>query len=99
MSLSHTLPILNDLIHLRSTYLNHTHYAHTSTHYFDPDFIAAIVQQGADKSLVQIVLDTGCTFAISPERSDFVTYHRSPDVASVQSAGGPTNIVGHGIVP
>jgi len=58
--------------------------------------LAAKVQKG--DSLIQIVLNTGCTFAITPERGDFVTYHEAQEVAFVQTAGGPTKIVGHGIV-
>ena len=67
---------------------------------FDPTFIAALLSGGNREGLVEVVLDTGCTFAISPDRSDFLTYHETKqgDRLQVQTAGGPTSIAGHGSV-
>jgi hypothetical protein len=48
--------------------------------------------------MIQIVLDTGCTFAVSPDKTDFISYHTSSKATMVQTAGGPTNIVVYGIV-
>jgi hypothetical protein len=65
---------------------------------FEPDFIATITTRELKDNMIQIVLDTGCTFAASPDKTDFITYHTSSKTAMVQTAGVPTNIVRYGIV-
>ena len=64
---------------------------------FDPDFIASILSKSKENEFLQVVLDTGSSFAISPNRDDFSTYH-PVDSLLVQTAGGPTSIVGYGLV-
>jgi hypothetical protein len=46
--------------------------------HFDPDFVTTIISQRNNADLVEIVLDTGCTFAITPSKKDFVEYHPIP---------------------
>jgi hypothetical protein len=65
---------------------------------FDPDFIAAIITRALNDNLKQIVLDTGCTFAVSPDKTDFITYHTVQNMTMIQTAEGPTKILGHGMV-
>jgi hypothetical protein len=65
---------------------------------FDPDFIASITTRELKDNKIQIVLDTGCTFAVSPDKTDFITYYTSSKTAMVQTVGGPTNIARYGIV-
>jgi hypothetical protein len=100
--LSSSIPhfdILNHLFHISSDYRYSSNCnALISSQDFDPDFIAAITTMELDGNLKQIVFDTGCTFAISPDITDFITYHTVPKTATIQTAGGPTKISGHGIV-
>jgi hypothetical protein len=73
--------------------------AYISLKDFDPDFIATLLSRSNYNGLVEVVLDTGCTFAITPDRQDFLTYYSVQGrLHQVQTAGGPTAIAGHGIV-
>jgi hypothetical protein len=100
--LSSSIPhfdILNHLFHILSDYRYPSNCnALISSQEFDPDFIAAITTRELDSNLKHVVFDTGCTFAISPDITDFITYHTVPKTATIQTAGGPTKISGHGIV-
>ena len=71
--------------------------SHMERSSFDPDFVATLLSRGADDDIVDIILDTGCTFAITPDRKDFVEYHEG-SVGKVQTVNGPTPIAGHGLV-
>ena len=48
--------------------------------------------------MFQIVIDTGSSFAITPDRNDFLSYEPISDQETVLTAGGPTKIIGCGIV-
>ena len=66
---------------------------------FDPDFVAALLSRGAGSDVVDIILDTGCTFAITHDKRDFIVYHDgSNSDAMVQTVNGPTPLSGSGIV-
>jgi hypothetical protein len=41
---------------------------------FDPDFVATLLSRAPDNDVVDIVLDPGCTFSITPDRHDFVSF-------------------------
>jgi hypothetical protein len=69
-----------------------------SHHDFDPDFISATINRALNDNLKQIVLDMGCTFAVSPDKTDFITYHTVQNMTMIQTAGRPTKILGHGMV-
>lgn len=64
---------------------------------FDPDFVATLLSRGGDDAVVDVILDTGCTFAITPDRKDFIQYHEG-SVGTVQTVNGPTAMVGYGLV-
>jgi hypothetical protein len=70
----------------------------TSLTDFDPDFVAVITTKDQHDNLIHIVLDTGCTFAISPEEKDFTVYQPSHRSSIVKTVGGPTTIEGHRMV-
>ena len=53
---------------------------------FDPDFVAHLFSAVHDSDIFEVILDTGCTYAITPFRSDFTSYN-SGDFGSV--AGKP----------
>ena len=67
---------------------------------FDPDFVAALISRDSSDDIVDIVdivLDTGCTFAITPDRKDFIEY-TAGSLGSVQTVNGPTPMAGYGKV-
>ncbi|KAI2509575.1 hypothetical protein MHU86_4836 [Fragilaria crotonensis] len=72
-------------------------HSHIQRSDFDPDFVATLLSRGTDDDIVDIILDTGCTFAITPDRRDFIEYHEG-SVGKVQTVNGPTPVVGHGLV-
>jgi hypothetical protein len=64
---------------------------------FDPNFIANLVSRCNSRDVVEVILDTGCTFAITPDRRDFIEYYPSSS-GSVETVNGPTINAGHGTV-
>ena len=64
---------------------------------FHPDYVA-LLQSHCDHDIIEIMLDTGTTFAITPHRSDFTFYNASNNPMSVSTVGGKTSIVGYGSV-
>jgi hypothetical protein len=98
-------PIMKYLFHLSHGHLTLDPDAKAFTAYprqrnFDPDFVTNIISQRNDDDLVEIVLDTGCTSAITPSIKDFVEYHPISGGSNsyIQTASGPTRIAGYGIV-
>ena len=75
-------------------------HSHITRADFDPDFVATLSSRGSDAEVVDIILDTGCTFAITPDRRDFVVYHEGPshEHAMVQTFNGLTPLTGSGLV-
>jgi hypothetical protein len=72
--------------------------AHRTRQSFDPAFIANLLSnRGLNANLFEIILDTGCTFAITPFRSDFIEYSEGT-FGNVNTVSGPTSIVGFGHV-
>jgi hypothetical protein len=71
--------------------------AYPKQKHFDPDFLTTAISQRNDAELVDIVLDTGCTFAIFPSKKDFVSYHPIYGVSNsyIQMASGPTCVTGY----
>jgi hypothetical protein len=67
---------------------------------FDPDFVATLLSRNPSQSdVVDIILDTGCTFSITHDKRDFVIYHDGSNTNSmVQTVNGPTPLTGSGIV-
>ena len=59
---------------------------------FDPDFVAS-----SSDGIVDIVLDTGSMFAITPDHRDFIEYTEG-SMGNVQTVNGPTPMAGHGKV-
>ncbi|KAI2489482.1 hypothetical protein MHU86_25099 [Fragilaria crotonensis] len=72
-------------------------HSHIQRSDFDPDFVAALLSRGPDDEVVDIILDTGCTFAITPDKRDFIQYHEG-SVGKVQTVNGPTPMAGYGLV-
>ena len=72
-------------------------HSHIQRSDFDPDFVATLLSRGANDDVVDIILDTGCTFAITHDRKDFIEYHTG-SVGNVQTVNGPTAMVGYGLV-
>ena len=65
---------------------------------FDPDFVAALLsRQQTNDPLVDVVLDTGYTFSITPDRNNFIEYYEG-SVGTVQTVNGPTPMAGYGLV-
>jgi hypothetical protein len=64
---------------------------------FDPDFVATLLSRGAKDDIIDIILDTGCTFAITPDCKDFIEYHKG-SFGKVQTVNGPTPMAGYGRV-
>jgi hypothetical protein len=74
-------------------------HSHITRSDFDPDFVATLLSRGSGSDVVDIILDTGCTFAITPDKRDFVVYHDgSRSNATVQTVNGPTPLTGSGVV-
>jgi hypothetical protein len=72
--------------------------AHRTLNTFDPEFVLRLFSVVTDREDVfEIILDTGCTFAISPHREDFVDYVEG-GLGSVNTVGGTTQVVGYGVV-
>lgn len=72
--------------------------AHITRSDFDPDFVATLLSRTPGADVVDIILDTGCTISITPDKRDFVTY-KPARVSHVQTVkNGPTALVGTGIV-
>ena len=72
-------------------------HSHIQRSDFDPDFVATLLSRGITDDVVDIILDTGCTFAITPDRKDFIEYHAG-SVGNVQTVNGPTAMIGYGLV-
>jgi hypothetical protein len=65
---------------------------------FDPKFIAKLLSnRGSLPDLFEIILDTGCIFAITPYQSDFIEYLEG-QFGTVNTVAGPTAIAGYGKV-
>jgi hypothetical protein len=65
---------------------------------FDPDFAASLISRNSGDDIVDIVLETGCTFAITPDRRDFIEYTEG-SMRNVQTVNnGPTPMSGYGKV-
>ncbi len=45
--------------------------AHITCADFDPDFVATLLSRQPCHDIVDVILDTGCTFSITPDRRDF----------------------------
>ena len=74
-------------------------HSHLSRADFDPDFVATLLSRSnTSDDLVDIILDTGCTFSITPDRRDFVDYIPSGALGQVQTVNGPTQVAGYGQV-
>ena len=71
--------------------------AHVTRSDFDPDFVATLLSRTPGADVVDIILDTSCTFSITTDKRDFVTYEPAP-VGQVQTVNGPTALVGTGLV-
>jgi hypothetical protein len=71
--------------------------AHITRSDFDPDFVATLLSRQPGHDVVDIILDTGCTFSITPDWRDFVTYE-AVNSGQVQTVNGPTAMAGTGIV-
>ena len=79
--------------------LPHALNAHLSRSDFDPDFVATLLSRtNAAEDIVDIILDTGCTFSITPDRRDFIEYHPGTTGHQVQTVNGPTDLTGYGRV-
>ena len=72
--------------------------AHLTRADFDPDFVATLLSRQPNHDVVDIILDTGCTFSITPDRRDFISYTKGSFVGKVQTVNGPTEVLGVGIV-
>jgi hypothetical protein len=44
------------------------------------------------------MFDTGCTFDISIDKTDFIIYQPLQNYTMIQTAGGPTRILGRGTI-
>jgi hypothetical protein len=98
------------LFHLHDDNIDHFFYTSTSYNQplaldalishqdFNPELIDAIITRVLNDNIKHIVLDTGCTFAFSPDRTDFIEYHTIQDMSMIQKVGGQTKILGHGMV-
>jgi hypothetical protein len=66
---------------------------------FDPGFIAHLLSGFAtEDDIFEVILDTGCTYAISPHRDDFVKRALlDKNMTSVMTVNGPTSVAGVGI--
>ncbi len=71
--------------------------AHVNRSDFDPDFVATLLSRQSHHNVVDVILHTGCTFSISPDHRDFVTYEAS-NADQVQTVDGSTAVAGTGIV-
>ena len=79
--------------------LPHALNAHLSRSDFDPDFVATLLSRtNAAEDIVDIILDTGCTFSITPDRRDFIEYYPGTTGHQVQTVNGPTDLAGYGRV-
>lgn len=65
---------------------------------FDPDFVGTLLSRQPGHDIVDVILDTGCTFSITPDRRDFVSYVEGGFAGQVQTVNGPTAVAGTGIV-
>ena len=69
---------------------------------FDPGFVAHLLSGFSKTSdIFEIILDTGCSYAITPHRDDFVQYQSLDHEQrgnSVMTVNGPTRVAGVGIV-
>ena len=73
-------------------------HSHLTRNDFDPDFVTALLSRtNSSDDIVDIILDTGCTFSITPDRRDFVEYYPG-SVGKVQTVNGPTPMAGYGRV-
>ena len=63
---------------------------------FDPTFYCTLFSQEEDE-IIRIVLDTGCSFAVTPYAEDFIDL-REGDFGTVQTTNGKTEIRGFGRV-
>jgi hypothetical protein len=61
---------------------------------FDPDFIATIATRELNDNLKRIIFDTGCSFAISPDKTNFIAYQSLQNNTMIQTSGGPTKKLG-----
>ena len=74
-------------------------HSHVTRSDFDPDFVATLLSRGTGSDVVDIILDTGCTFAITHDKRDFIVYNEGSRAdATVQTVNGPTPLIGSGIV-
>jgi hypothetical protein len=71
--------------------------AHRTRASFDSDFVANLLSRSNHTKIVDVILDTGCTFSITPDRNDFVQY-TSGSFGQVQTVNGPTDNIGFGFV-
>lgn len=72
--------------------------AHLNLASFDPEFVAVLHSEIDDDSGVfTVVMDTGCSFAITPFEDDFHQLTKN-SLGKVKTAGGLTSIEGNGIV-
>jgi hypothetical protein len=96
ITISHCPIILNPIFCLLSDVRNLplSLNAHISLKDFDPDFIATLLSRINYDGFAEVVLGTGCTFAITPDKRDFLTYHN----VQGRLRQDQTAISGHGIV-
>jgi hypothetical protein len=72
-------------------------HAHVTRADFDPDFVATLLSRAPDNNIVDIILDTGCTFSITPDHHHFVIYEEG-SFGQVQAVNGLTSMAGYGLV-
>jgi hypothetical protein len=71
---------------------------HRKPQSFDLVFIANLISNhGLNNNLFEIILHTGCTFAISPFRADFVHY-TAGTFGNINTVSRPTSVIGFGHV-
>jgi hypothetical protein len=59
--------------------------------------VALLISRNSGNDIFDIVLDTGCTFAITLDRRDFIEYTEG-SMGTVQTVNGPTPMSGYGKV-
>jgi hypothetical protein len=68
----------------------------TSHPHYNPTLFASL-QSSPNTDIIEYILDTGTTFAITPHRLDFTSYVASSPIG-ISTVGGKTSIVGYGTV-
>jgi hypothetical protein len=90
--LASSLRLLCDDCHLPLALNSHVQRAD-----FDPDFVASLISRNSGDDIVDIVLDTGCTFAITQDRRDFIKYTEG-SMGNIHTVNRPTSVSGYGKV-